>query len=229
MLLRVNFNTKERVEAGDLYEFGIRLFGPAIDAYPYIVFSVIRLGQAGVGPDRVPFSVFRVDDGSRLMLDGEDHSSLLPPVPQQVCIIDEANRKRRDRVQIDFMTPIRLRTDGKFNQAPDIQALFRAAVRRIRILTHFYGEPSALPAQLDDVFESVRKAKATESQHQKLSIPRFSRRQGVRTKLDGVLGHLVCDLPDGRPLPWLRAAEACHVGKATSFGFGQIACKVLPR
>ena len=54
-------------------------------------------------------------------------------------------------------------------------------------------------------------------------LPRHSYRQGKWMDFDGVVGWMEWEGPGvGAMVPWLRAAEALHVGQKATFGLGRV-------
>ncbi len=218
-VLRVAFSENPTVQPGDEYDFGIRLFGPAMEFYPYVIYTVMRMGEAGLGRDRLRFDVRRVSDGQNDLLHGAD---LAAPVSRDLLSKGSHTDSRPVRIRLDFETPLRLQTGGELNRAPSVSDLVRASIRRIRILSHFYGEQEIIPDDITALMTSCEGAQLMEASTRWHEIKRRSTRQGTDMNLSGLIGQLDYRLPDQRLLPWLKAASWCHVGKATSFGYGRL-------
>lgn len=224
-VLLVSHESPTSVRAGDRFRFGLRLFGPACDLFPYAVFAVIRLGDVGIGRDRIPFKVSQVTDaGALIYRHGDD--GIFPPATREVVI--HGAERAATRLTLRFETPARLKADGQFATTITPEILFRSLWRRLRILGHFYGteEPAI---DLGVVFAELEAARLVESSLRWHEVSRFSGRQQERMQLGGIVGHVVMDLPKGRASEILRLAQEVHVGKATSFGFGRVTCEDLPQ
>ena len=227
-VLRVAPQDPIEVRADDLYEFGIRLFGPAIDFFPYVVMAIERMGQAGLGRDRLPFEVVHVSDGRQVIHDRTRSSELSPPQRSEVSLPTHGGAGHERVVTVRLVTPLRLRVDGSVSRTPGLADIVRAAVRRFRILHEFCGD-GALPTDLDGVFRAVEAAQPEFTDVREFCVRRRSARQGVGMLLDGVLGEMRFAFRDSAFLSWLLAAQELHVGKATSFGFGRISCEVADK
>lgn len=218
-VLRVPLSEPRQVEAGSESSFGIRLFGPAIEFYPYVVLTVIRMGEMGLGRDRLKYQVLTVCDGvNQLFFPAE----LKPPMVHALFEGKANHAEPRRRVRLTFETPLRLQTGGQLNRSPSVSDLIRAAIRRVRVLSHFYSENEIVPAAMSELMTAAANTSLMEQRTRWHEIPRRSTRQGVEMKLSGTVGHMEMMLPDGRLIPWLRAACICHLGKATSFGYGRL-------
>ena len=139
------------VAAGDRYRFGLRLFGSAIEFYPYVAFAVMEMGGRGIGRDRIPFRVEYIFDGQKMLHREGAVGELHQPHVQSIGGPFVADGPTGRVVLIRFMTPVRLRTEGKMDHSPDLAAVVRTALRRLRVLTYFYGngaDPIPDPAQL---------------------------------------------------------------------------------
>ncbi|MGQ9652279.1 MAG: CRISPR system precrRNA processing endoribonuclease RAMP protein Cas6 [Phycisphaerae bacterium] len=218
-VLRTSLSEPRQVEAGSESTFGIRLFGPAIEFYPYVVVTVTRMGEVGLGRDRLKYQVVSVTDGTNQLL---FPAELKPPMVRSVFEdkVDQSGPPRRARLV--FGTPLRLQTGGQLNPCPSVSDLIRAAVRRIRVLSHFYGDNEIVPNAMSELMTAAANTSLLDQRTRWHEIPRRSTRQGVDMKLSGTVGHVDMMLPDGRLIPWLKAACVCHLGKATSFGYGRL-------
>jgi hypothetical protein len=225
-VLRVQLNEPRVVRSDDPYEFGIRLFGPAIEFAPYVVFAVMEMGRRGIGRDRIPFDVISITDGfSRIYRHGAE-GNLAMPRPQLVDVISPGTGGRPVELTVQFLTPVRLRIEGSTNREPDLVAVLKAALRRLRVLSHFYGDAEVAPNNTGHLFASAAEAATVDSELRLHEIPRYSTRQRRQMLIEGYVGHAHYMLSDSALLPVLMAGQECHIGKATSFGLGRIACEV---
>jgi len=224
-VMRVRHQAPSEIRAGDADEFGIRCFGSSLAFYPYIVMAVIEAGRRGLGRDRIPFTVTRISDGTEVIHDPAHGGDLRTPAIRAADAAP-ADQRRPVRLHLDFVTPVRIRTGGSINRLPGLPAIVRAAIRRLRILHHFYGEGEGLSGDVTPLLDSAAAAGNTSSSLRPYSLRRRSTRQRTDMELDGVVGGATYELNDGTLIPLFQMAEACHIGKATSFGFGRIAYRV---
>lgn len=218
-VLRVPLSEPRQIEPGVESTFGIRLFGPAIEFHPYVVMTIIRMGEAGLGRGRLSYQLISVTDGVNPIL---FPAELKPPMIHSVFEDEGDQGKPARRVKLSFETPLRLQTGGQLNRLPSVSDLIRAAVRRVRVLSHFYGESEIMPKGMSDLMTAAANTSLLDQRTRWHEISRRSTRQGVDMKLSGTIGHVEMMLPDDRLIPWLKAACVCHLGKATSFGYGRL-------
>lgn len=198
--------------------FGLRLVGQATKAYPYVVQAVRSMCERGLGRERVAFVLKRATDGREVVYEASG-AVLRPPSVQWLDVQSAAPCGVR-QIHITFRTPVCLCADGRRAVLPSLEDVLRAAVRRARLLTAFYGEgEAAVPKAL---LEAARASRGTWHEVRWHDIPRYSERQGRSMLLRGVTGRAVFDWPAGATGPgaWLEAAKTLHIGKAVTFGFG---------
>lgn len=225
-VMRVVDRAKRDIHEGDTEEFGIRCFGPASELYPYVLMAVIEMGQRGLGRDQIAFAVTGVSDGEKTIYDAACGGELQNPTRRTAAHSASANGAGSIRLDLEYLTPTRIRTEGRTNRLPDLPAIIRAAYRRLRILDHFYGDGDSIPEDVSDMLAVAEQARPLDSSVRPYTINRRSTRQQTDMALDGVVGRASYELPDASLVPWLSMAEDCHIGKATSFGFGRIHCTV---
>jgi len=218
----------DRSAAEGALAFGVRLFGPAVAMYPYVVEAVRQMLGRGLGRDRRPFTLQEVTDG-REVLYREGDTSLRPPRTRLLRFGAEGPpASGGGTVEVRCLTPLRLQVDGRVARRLALGPLLRAVLRRARVLAAFYGRGDGDIETPSALLDAAEAAVCTAAEVGWRRIRRYSTRQRRRMTLAGLTGWARFRWPAGAPSPdaWLRAAEVMHVGKATSFGFGRLCCKV---
>lgn len=219
-VLTADMNCPTQIETGQTLRFGMRLFGKAIDLFPYIVYSFLEIGKHGLGKDRIPFcinTIIQSSDSAILYQDGQNRLGILKKeyTPPAVC-------GQGNRLVLSFLTPAKIQIEGKEAKTADFEMLIRAACRRLQILSYFYGNTRRkdnLPLADYSFLSKVQKIQDSTSIYQ---FSRFSGRQQKEVPLKGIIGSVVFEGPWKDYISILRWAQICHIGKATSFGFGRI-------
>ncbi|MGC9455736.1 MAG: CRISPR system precrRNA processing endoribonuclease RAMP protein Cas6 [Phycisphaerae bacterium] len=204
-----------------MLRFGVRLFGPAAAMYPYVIYAVERMLDRGLGAQRVPIPLREVSDGEKVIYrKGDD--TIRPPA-QNVLSVDDSTSPGPSEVQVECVSPLRLQVRGREAREFDLAALLRAVVRRVRLLGAFYGDGDEVETP-SAVLNAAAKARALRNDIRLHRVSRYSGRQKRRMTFHGLVGRIAYEWPDREagPQPWLEAASILHVGKATTFGFGQI-------
>lgn len=226
MVVRVTELEGRSVRAGESLEFGFRLFGSAIDFFPYLIYAVEKMGEAGLGADKLRFQIESVFDGENVIFDHSVEEILQEPLRRVIDVIEFERPGIPTELTLRMVTPLRLRTGGRINRSPTLDEILRASLRRLRIMSHFYGDSEICPVDVGSLIDEASCAEPKLENLRQISIHRTSTRQNRKMSLDAVVGDVSYELPSSRLVPWLRAACECHIGKAASFGFGRIECEV---
>jgi hypothetical protein len=239
VLRAVGSATPERVVEGGELDLELNVVGRVQAQAPYLLSTLSRLADDGLGPQRVPLCLDRVDalDGlglaSGVALDGAA-STMRPGVAGAVRASDLARPADGHAriLRVRFVTPTLLREGGEVVRVPRFGALVRRLRARVGALATLFGDgpveedPSVLATAADRVVtrsEEIRWA----------SESRRSSRTGERHALEGLTGQAVYECAQGTAqamaafLPLLRLGEQLHVGKHASFGLGRIEVDVL--
>ena len=226
------------VPAGTYLTFQLVTIGWATEYLPYFVAAWQRAGrEMGVGKGRSRgmgrFEISAITDGlasgERLLYEGWRGLLLSSPVVRTAADCS-AGKEREIALRTIFRTPVRLQSEGHLLGRHSVEEfgagkLLEAAYRRLYILAACYGmedlPPLHLPEFPDDpaLYENVRWQE----------WKRYSNRQRTHMRLGGIVGEMVLGRQYQPWFPLLRACSVLHVGKATSFGFGQIECQGLMR
>jgi hypothetical protein len=202
--------------------WGIRLFGRATRYWPYVIHVFRITGEQGLGKQRCKYQIKEVIDSlsGRPVWVSDDEDS----IPPMVTELEEMSRPMPSstRVRWSFLTPTKLVRDG-CAVGTDLMPLdlLLAGRRRSDIMRAFYSENNDSPLPLSRRVESDE-FRVVSSELSGWGFSRYSGRQQQRMDLRGVVGNVVIDGPWAESGEWLRTIEMLHMGKATSFGFGQV-------
>ncbi len=219
---------------GDSFVFRVILWHDAVTFLPYFVVATQRMLERGLGKEeQVRATLWRVvaegrDGQERVIYDATEGLVKMdfPKVASQE-VMEMPSSQRVQRLIVQFLTPVRIDIDKKLQNPLTFAALIKAANERGRALFWAYEqrEPPWDGKRLVQEAETV--VTLVDEQHW-LDLTRFSRRQGERLKIGGVVGWSIFESDDLRPfLPLLRLAEWVHIGKLATMGLGQIRVKVV--
>jgi hypothetical protein len=154
-----------------------------------------------------------------------------------------------DEVEIEFLTPARLKYGHKLTSKLEFHILFRALLLRLSLLVlchrgsgmlplpsggtvpplavaqYFYRDHGIDAAAHRSIHEAIECAKGIAIDRSDLhwqDWERYSARQDVRMKLGGMVGSIKYVGALAGFLPYLLFGECLHVGKNTSFGLGKM-------
>lgn len=225
LIIRTRHNCKRKYTKSDTYVFEIILFGEAIQKYRDIILAMRAFGKTGIGERMDKFYIKRV-------------KSLGAPIPVTVYEDGEWIRdvhvnklgdmafpfeERVRKVKIEFLTPTRLQVNGVYQETVSFEAMIENLLRRINSLLYFHQHHQLLDIQLYDAI--LQRAKFVEEVLQsygKVKYRRFSTRQHQEMFLNGIEGWSIVKGPEIHDLmPLLYLGQFCHIGKQTTFGFGE--------
>jgi len=129
-----------------------------------------------------------------------------------------------NRIRLEFLTPLRIRTEGRYNARPDFVALTHALLRRIHLLAAIYGEGNGDSAWMHPLLAAADRVMTERADFRLYQWSRSSGRQHRRVEMDGVVGTLEATGDLTALAPYLHAGEWLHVGSGTSMGMG--ACRL---
>ncbi len=214
---------------GDALQLELTLVGRATDYLPYFVYTCQKLEESGLGTGRHEGKGrFRLTEVLAHAADGsltcvytpeEGLDTLRLPVIRGADILARVTPARQVRVR--FLTPTRLRFEGRLTDDIDFHHLIRALLHRLSSLVYFHchAEPEADFTGLIQQAEGVRTLERNLHWREQ---SRYSRRQQSVLKMGGFTGEMLFE-GDLRPfLPLLKAGEYVHVGKGTVMGLGRI-------
>ncbi|HPY76208.1 MAG TPA: CRISPR system precrRNA processing endoribonuclease RAMP protein Cas6 [Anaerohalosphaeraceae bacterium] len=210
---------KMDIQPGDPFTFGFRLFGKAIDLFPYIAYSLIEMGKEGLGKERVPFTIKQIVQPRGSGIIYQDGSNRLGSLRKEYF---QFQPNQTSKIMIDFLSPVRLRVGKKDVKKITFLDIVTAAVRRLAILTYFYGIPLTKACDTSELIAGAEEVSMISDQTQWFEFGRYSGRQDRKILLGGLVGQMVFEGDLKSHLPLLALTQVTGIGKATSFGFGQI-------
>jgi hypothetical protein len=227
---------KRQYAAGDVLEFGLVLFGHAIDRVAYFLHSFEQLGHMGLGGRNARAQLERVEalrpwrpTGRVIYQDGRvipDTDSVITtngPYCYDGAMIASHAAKLPSDLRITLNTPLRVKVRGAFIETFDLGAIVQSACWRLNTLGIFHGEgPWAVDYRA--LMDQARGVTLEQARTQWVDWERTSTRepQPRSMKLGGIIGSAVLRgvPPELRAL--LLAGSLVHVGKACVFGHGKI-------
>ncbi len=124
-------------------------------------------------------------------------------------------------IEIELLTPLRLKYGNHLGATLPFHVLIRAALRRVAALCRYHGDGEP---ELDYRGLTVRTqaVAADETGLRWFDWERYSSRQDQKMLMGGLVGRVRYTGDLDEFLPLLRFCEQVHLGKQTTFGLGQI-------
>ncbi len=224
---------------GETLEFSILLIGKATAFWAQVLVAARLLAENGLGANRISFVLAEAfaNDGygqAVKIFDARQPSvaaKTIAPVALDALavrrvetLLREAEKTGAEDLQIEFLTPARIRVADSIAPELDAYTFFKKITERIEFLARIYSVP---PVRKDyrELTGGIGDALDLRGGAFKIySYRQFSNRQNQKTMRDVMTaaftlrGHAIADY-----LPLLAAGEILHIGSNTSDGFGRFA------
>jgi hypothetical protein len=192
-----------RYAAGDTLTFGLGLFGPAADLFPYLVLAAQTLEQHGLGrtlPElgyrRGTVCIEQIDavspfTGERLPLAIQGQPQVQSPgLPITAADVRAyAAQLPTDQVTLHLHTPLRLIDDNRLVKRLTLRPLVQRLLRRLGDLSIAYGSGD-LELDFATLLDQAAHAAVVADQTRWLDVVSYSSRTRRRTPIGGLVGQV---------------------------------------
>ncbi|MCF7740517.1 MAG: CRISPR system precrRNA processing endoribonuclease RAMP protein Cas6 [Candidatus Marinimicrobia bacterium] len=203
-----------------------------IKRIPYIITAIERMGNKGLGKDRGKFKIENIiqenSQDSTIIYKNNDKTvknnteNIILNLPRQTS-------ESYSRVKVNFLSPMRIKKDGKITDQITFKNLIKNILRRYSFLKKYYQPDSSYP-DTDQVEKILSKAENGESEDSNLEWKKYSRysnRKNMWMDFAGVQGEIIFKGEIAGFLPYLEIGSQINVGKSTCFGFGNYSYEKL--
>ncbi|MFH1563744.1 MAG: CRISPR system precrRNA processing endoribonuclease RAMP protein Cas6 [Nitrospirota bacterium] len=221
--------SKTQYNQGEEIEFNLILIGKAIDYLPYFIFTFGELGKSGIGKDRGKMELKCVmslkinSDDNGLIYDNQTKTLLNSYHIITVSdILEEAdNYKDNKQLTLNFLTPTRIKSQGKLTSNLKFDVLIGNLIRRLSSLLYFHcGQ--GLTIDYDNLIEKAKLIQTALSELRWYDWERYSSRQKTTMMLGGFIGKITyADNSLGDFLTLILIGHLIHLGNNTTFGLGR--------
>jgi hypothetical protein len=229
-------STQTRFAAGGALVFEMVVIGKAIDYLPYFVVAFRALGEIGLGLNRAPVRLTRVEaldaTGAPALAYSGESNVMRQAQPIGLDLLAPVETSADDSaLALRFLTPTTLRSGSTAARPAQLvrQPQFHHVVKRLRdrlnALATFFGN-GPLPLDFKALGEAAEQVQTVEDHTQWQDRSRFSARRNTPHDLSGFTGRMTFRGNVARFLPLLRAGELVHVGKNAVFGNGWLQVQV---
>ena len=200
---------------GDTISIGFTLIGKGCEYAPYVMLALARAGENGLFKERVKYTIEDAEcNGHTLELSTASH-------PLETFTLCESDTRIYKNLVLNFKSPFRFKKQGTYSSDISLQDILTSIVRRINLLSGFYGDGAQTVLPTDDCEMGTELRWCEDS--------RYSARQKETMKLGGVVGKCTIDGEiSEHTLSLLKAAELFNIGKNISFGLGYITITEVP-
>ena len=218
------------IKQGDRVLFNLILIGKAVDYLPYFILTFAELGKQGIGRDRGKFVLEKVEglgengEGNIIYACEKEVLQNDYPLLEASQLNHTEDKNNNNQIELKFLTPFRVRFEGKITDNIKFHVILRNLIRRISSLLYFHCGRE-LECDFKTYIEEAEKVKTISNDLQWFDWERYSTRQKQKMTLGGVLGQVKYEGNLEPFAQFLRLGEYIHVGKGTSFGLGQYQIK----
>lgn len=212
---------------GERLTFGLTLIGRANNYLPYFIAVFRELGQEGLGRTRGKYRLLAIDamapdDGvvAPVYREQDERVQKVDIIVNEQIIAALAAGLPIDRMRLRFLTPTRLKHQGKPVQRPPFHVLVRRLLDRVSSLSYFHcGQ--RWETDFRGLVERAKTVELAECDTRWMHVERYSGRQKARLSLGGFVGNVVYTGDLAPFLPLLCLGSLVHVGKSAVFGNGR--------
>jgi len=223
--------SKTNYPEGSSFDFGLILLGEDNNNLGYFVYALDQMGKIGIGRRingrRGHYRLERVTYGDSVIYSSDEQTLSIPQAIENIQLDSTAARKVScSKVQLDLVTPLRLKFKNRLSGELPFHILVRAMLRRAASLFSCYGDGEP---ELDyrKLVSRAERIKISQSDLKWFDWRRYSNRQDKAMLMGGIVGSVVYegDLDDF--IPFIDFCTRVHVGKQTTFGLGKIKYEIV--
>jgi len=211
------FEGSRIVGPGNQLQIRVTLIGSGVEHLPHFLVVFDAMGRNGGFGGRFRVAEVTAADKRQVVYEGRLRRILAEPP----AWTPDRSSEPLGRVRLEFLTPLRLRTVGRYNASPNFSEIAGALLRRIHFLSALYGDGPASTEWTHPLLALADRVRAEEARFELFRWDRYSGRQQRRVAMDGVVGWVEASGDLGPLMPYLRLGEHLHVGSGTSMGMGR--------
>lgn len=212
-----DFRTQFKSE--DEMNFTMLLFNKSCKYISHFIYAFDKLGQIGLGKDRLEFSLVDVCNQDKKIVFKDGYLYKENIYKSNLAQYISKRKKELSKIKgIEFIVPLRILRNGKLIDDLNYKDLVYSMARRIAILSVLEGNYVDFDVNNVDNFIKDKKIFWTENE-------RYSNRQKSKMSLGGILGEVYFTEDIDKIDDMLIACELIHIGKNTTFGLGKYIIK----
>lgn len=218
---------KRQYREGEILCFELTLIGKSTDFLPYFIYTFDELGQIGIGRGRGKYKLEELrtsinKNGGETIYSSADKilRQNVQPMGLNEILPHFSRLSASNILTFRFITPTRLKFDGKLSETLEFHILLRNLLRRLSLISYFHcGEE--LDLDYKSLIEESLDIRVKTSNLRWVDWERYSNRQDTKMMMGGFTGAITFEGEFEPFLPFLLLGEYVHIGKGTSFGLGK--------
>ncbi len=207
----------------------VHVFDLRFSFLPYLVSALARVADDGLGPGRGRAVLERVcavnaaHEASTPLYESGQFLTTGLPVPLRLPL-DEGLVEPVGRMQVEFLTPTELKSEGELVQRPDFPAFMERVRDRVASLARLYAD-SELAFEWDAMAAAASLVRISASRLRQERLERRSSKTGQSHPLGGFMGVVEYVGELGGFVPLIEAGVWTGVGRQTVWGKGEYRVK----
>lgn len=220
ILFQPRLKSPRQYYQGDELTFQMTLVGQSVRYLPEVIRALQNMGQRGLGARRTKFRLERIEGSNGVIYEAIRPNTIRACPSLQVTELLGDKTIYGNMVQVESITPLRLKKQARLQDEVTFELLIRALIRRVEALMVLYG-PGKFDYDWMRIQDNIRAIQGRALVQQWYEITRYSNRQNTRMNMGGVMGvwQFTGDLVSLAPLLYL--GSHIGVGKCCVFGLGQ--------
>ena len=187
----------------------------------YLIYTLIEMGNKGIGRDNNYYDVTEIIDSARgKNIYQKENFSLINTETQEFDLFSENHEARH--IEIEMISPLRLKNRGRFLQHIDFPTVIKYSLIRLTLLSQIYGEFQIHESSARKLISDAQEIEIVGEDLRYRSRERFSSSQGQKLDMGGLIGRVEFrgELTDYMQV--IQGASLFGLGKNTTFGCGRI-------
>jgi hypothetical protein len=219
-IIEVPFNDKRSYKKNEIISFTIVLLCNATKYLPHFIFTFMELGKKGLTKKKYKFNLEQVIDSNNNIIFKDNKIINKGKISNWDEIIKESKINIKDKLTLNFTTPLRLATNNKLQSKISFELIIKKLIKRINDIYKYH-------CNIHNKINSkaiIKKAKDIEISFSNLKWKdwiRYSNRQKRKMTFGGLLGHITFKGSFEEFLPYLVLGSYIHIGKNCTFGQGK--------
>jgi len=204
----------------NLFSVNIILIGKAIKYLPYFFLSFQQLGEQGLGQQRKHFIVQEVTQYYPVQKLVYSLSQNTLQQPDSGFLNLTAGDNFSNQITVRFLTPTRIKYNGKLLSLVEFHHLVRSLIHRITLLAEHWCD-TRIEYNWKDLIKESECVKIKNCKIKWVELARYSSRQKTKMKMGGIVGEITYKGAITNFYPLLQLGSYLHTGKNTTFGLGK--------
>jgi len=220
---------KTQYASGELFSFGITLFGESLNLFPYAILAVRRMGEIGLGNQKVAPGRFILKSARVINPLTGAQKSIYTENTRIVQVPDLAVTNRDvliyssglnpSNLSLSLISPLRLVIESALVQKLTFRPFIQRLLRRLTDLSDYYCKEK-LELNFPVLLKQAEEVRVTQDDTRWIDLSSYSSRRQASTPVGGLIGNISFAGNLKEYLPLLVWGQITHVGKDATRGNG---------